>query len=94
MGDVGNTRKGGPIMTNPKASYANIIAFVGVMIAMVFSIIYTNTVDTHTERKFCALLNQFAHVYEDTPPTTDLGRQVAAQYETLRQQLGCLNVKP
>lgn len=60
------------------------------------AILYTNYVDGRSEqrerandRKLCTLLIVLDDAYSSTPPTTDLGREVAAAIRKVRGDYGC-----
>jgi hypothetical protein len=43
----------------------------------------------NTERKFCDIAESNAIIYEETPPTTKTGIQLAENWHSLRERLHC-----
>lgn len=72
-----------------QAIYTRIVIFVSVLAVLAFSIAYTNYVERQSSRKFCATVVLVNDAYRQQPPTSDLGRQLAKDYEQLRSDLHC-----
>ena len=53
------------------------------------SIIYANSVARRSGRSWCDVVRTLDAAYQQTPPTTPLGRQLAADMHNLRVRLGC-----
>lgn len=69
---------------------------VGVGLAIGFTIAYVTKVDHAAEarnqqrvREICGLLVVLDDAYGQTPPTTQLGRNIADEIHRYRQRLGC-----
>lgn len=70
--------------------------FLSVTALTVAGVLYTGHVDDRREtaeresdRRWCDLLTTLDEAYSSTPPSTELGRRVAASIRTLRVQLDC-----
>jgi hypothetical protein len=46
-------------------------------------------IDRESNRRWCALLATMDETYKKSPPTTDVGRTMAAQVSRLRTAFGC-----
>ena len=71
-------------------------AWQAVMVALVFAILaaaasmaYATRVARDSERKWCGLVSTLDDAYQQTPPQTPAGRQVAADVHRLRGQFDC-----
>lgn len=69
------------------------LAIVSVLVAMFvavgLSVGYTAYSRKQDDRQWCALVSTLDDTYRQQPPTTDLGRQIAAEMHRLRQRFGC-----
>lgn len=79
-----------------KLVYALIVVFVTSFALAVANVLYTDHVNAEAEhrnqqraREICGLISTFDDAYRDNPPTTDLGRHIAAEMHTYRVGLGC-----
>lgn len=59
------------------------------IIAAVVCIVYTGVVDRESNQQWCALVVLLDDTYSRTPPTTEVGRQVAQTMHTLRNRFEC-----
>lgn len=76
--------------------YAALACFAAVISLAVAGILYTNHVASQSEhhdqeraRQICGLIVVLDDAYRQTPPTTEVGRHVAAELHTYRVGLGC-----
>jgi hypothetical protein len=66
-----------------------VVCLVAAMTAAASAMVYANRVAHQSERQWCGLVVALDDAYRSTPPTTPLGRQVAAEMARLREQFGC-----
>lgn len=76
--------------------YAAVVVFVTLVAVAIGNWAYTNYVDRQAEqrnlqrsREICGLLVVLDNVYQQTPPTTPVGRNVAEEIHRYRLALGC-----
>lgn len=69
--------------------YSLVFIFVSLLVTVFFSILYTNRVDSESNRRWCGIISTFDAAYKAQPPTTDTGRLVARQMRQLRTDFGC-----
>lgn len=79
-----------------KLVYALIVVFVTSFALAVANVLYTNHVNGQAEhrnqqraREICGLIVVLDDAYRQNPPTTELGRHIAAEMHTYRVGLGC-----
>lgn len=54
-----------------------------------YSLGRTSATERENDRRWCALLNTLDQAYSSSPPTSEVGRRVAAAIHTLRSDLEC-----
>lgn len=76
--------------------YVLLVVFVTSIVLAAVNVIYTNHVAAQSEqrnqeraREICGLISTFDDAYRQTPPTTELGRHIAAEMHAYRVGLGC-----
>lgn len=74
---------------NKKVLYLAILALVVAVLVGVNSIVYANSVERQSNRNWCSLVTNLDDAYRQQPPTSDLGRKIAADMHNLRVRLGC-----
>lgn len=74
---------------NKKVLYLAILALVAAVAVGVNSIVYANSVERQSNRNWCDLVTRLDDAYQQNQPTSDLGRQIAADMHNLRVRLGC-----
>jgi len=65
--------------------YAILINFISIALLVVSGVWYIHK----QEQKICGLIVTFDDTYQKTPPTTEVGRQIAAQMHSYRESIGC-----
>lgn len=73
----------------PKLIYAAVVVFVTFIALMLANVWYVNRVDRDSARQICGLLIVLDDAYGQTPPQTQLGRNIAEEIHRYRQRLGC-----
>lgn len=63
--------------------------FVSVVAVTISGIFYTNHVQRDTNRQWCELLRPLDKAYSETPPATELGRDVANALHSLYIKFNC-----
>lgn len=69
-----------------------IVVLACVVLAVVLGVAnaaYVNHVHRQSEQRWCDLLGTYVTAYRDTPPSTELGREVAIKIEALWYEFGC-----
>lgn len=74
---------------NKTVLYLAIMALVAAILVGVNSIWYANRVAQESNRSWCALVKTLDEAYQENPPKTPLGRQIADDMHNLRVRLGC-----
>jgi hypothetical protein len=74
---------------NRTVLYLAILALLVAAAVGVNSIIYANSVARQSNRNWCSLVANLDDAYHQQPPTTELGRKIAADMHNLRVRLGC-----
>jgi hypothetical protein len=74
---------------NKSVLYLAILALVAAVLVGVNSIVYANHVAQQSNRNWCALVSNLDDAYRQNPPTSPVGRQIAADMHNLRVRLGC-----
>lgn len=74
---------------NRTVLYLAILALLVAAAVGVNSIIYANSVARQSGRNWCDVVRTLDGAYQQNPPTTPLGRQLAADMHNLRIRLGC-----
>lgn len=74
----------------PKKALISLIAAWFVLFALVVaSFQYTNYVDRRSNRAWCGIVLLFNETYEKSPPPTDIGRILEAEFRHLRTDFKC-----
>lgn len=76
--------------------YAAVVVFVTLVAVSLLNVAYTNHVDRQAEqrniervREICGLIVVLDDAYQQTPPATSVGRNVADEIHRYRERLGC-----
>lgn len=68
---------------------ANALAWLAVLILVGAGLYWQDQRDRARQREICGLISTFDDAYRQTPPTTALGRHIAAEMHAYRVGLGC-----
>lgn len=69
--------------------WANALAWFAVLALVACGLYWQDTRDQARQREICGLIITFDDAYRQTPPTTALGRHIAAEMHAYRAGLGC-----
>lgn len=69
--------------------YSIVVVFLVLGASVGLSIAYTANKAEESDRRWCALMTELDAAYTATPPTTDVGKRVAASIHNLKTELGC-----
>ena len=58
-------------------------------IMILFSFQYANYVDRRSNGLWCGVVNLFDDTYKESPPTTDAGKSLAAEFDRIRKGFKC-----
>lgn len=74
-----------------KAWYAHAMVYIVIVVVATNSVLYSNFQARKTARHFCSLVTTLDGAYLANPPTSAVGRQIAAEMHKLVRDLGCAN---
>lgn len=72
-----------------KFMFAAVACFLCMMIMTMTSIQWSNYVNDRSSQRLCKVVTLFVKSYKMTPPTTKLGKEIAAAMLQLQTDLSC-----
>jgi hypothetical protein len=79
------------LLVSRKAFIAFVTVFITLLIGILASFQYANYVDRKSNGQWCELVGLFNISYKEIPPTTDLGRKIAAAMLRIEEEFKCPN---
>lgn len=76
-------------MVPRKLMVAAVAAFLSMLIMTASSIQWANYIDRRSNQRWCELVVLFNTEYRENPPTTVLGKQIAAAMLVLQDDFSC-----
>ncbi|MER7894347.1 hypothetical protein ABTX15_31540 [Micromonospora sp. NPDC094482] len=66
-----------------------VASFVFAALAAASSMIYANAVARESEHRWCGIVTTLDDTYQDTPPQSPTGKQIADELDKLRIEFDC-----
>lgn len=78
-------------MTRPSQPvwYSLIVLVAAMLLTAGTAIWYADRTAQESERQWCSVVTTLDTAYRESPPTSPLGRQLAAAFADLRREFGC-----
>lgn len=76
---------------NKAVAYSLIMIFLASVTSALAAIMYAKHVDNESNQRWCGLVVRLDDTYREKPPGTELGRDIATEFQKLRHDFGCNN---
>jgi len=74
---------------DPKFWYSLLAVFISCVMIGAASFWYSNYVAQQNVRNFCEVIGTLDQTYQQNPPTTTTGKEIALEMHSLHMKLGC-----